>query len=211
MTQNLHNIETLHSQLEENDRIKIKPEIIRLRADIDREMIEFRALRQKAIEQSNDDNGMKFVETEKQTGSIEENNETNQLRQRQVAVNRLEDSYNALENDLTNLKELIDQVAVLVSEQQEKICLTERLVDSAQSNIVSASSLLKSAVNNKYLLLTSGAVIGATVAGPVGFFMGIKAGAVAGLSGSVIGAVSANLMKRKSKNSESVAYNQAML
>ena len=157
MVQNIRNIEQLHSQMTEKDRIKLDLQIRLLRTEID-----------------------------------------------------------LLEQDLVVLRDTISEVAQLVKQQQEKLSRTEQLTHMAYDRIRDASSLLQRAVHNKYISLASGALLGASLGGPVGCIMGLKIGALVALSGSAVGALSANVMQQRAmRNDESQnrrdSYNQAML
>ncbi len=192
--QNIRTIEQLHSQLNEKDH----------------EMSEFHILRNQAMASSVDDN------INNNNNSVEQDTTSNELRQRQITTNRLNDSYDLLEQDLILLRETIGEVAQLVAQQQEKISRTERLTLMAHDQIRSASSLLHKAVHNKYITLASGALLGASLGGPVGCFMGLKIGALVALSGSAVGALSANIMQQRIIRNDELenrkdSYNQAML
>ncbi len=208
--QNIRTIEQLHSQLNEKDRLKLDRQIRLLRTEIDHEMSEFHILRNQAMASSVDDN------INNNNNSVEQDTTSNELRQRQITTNRLNDSYDLLEQDLILLRETIGEVAQLVAQQQEKISRTERLTLMAHDQIRSASSLLHKAVHNKYITLASGALLGASLGGPVGCFMGLKIGALVALSGSAVGALSANIMQQRIIRNDELenrkdSYNQAML
>jgi len=208
--QNIRTIEQLHSQLNEKDRLKLDRQIRLLRSEIDHEMSEFHILRNQAMASSVDDN------INNNNNSVEQDTTSNELRQRQITTNRLNDSYDLLEQDLILLRETIGEVAQLVAQQQEKISRTERLTLMAHDQIRSASSLLHKAVHNKYITLASGALLGASLGGPVGCFMGLKIGALVALSGSAVGALSANIMQQRIIRNDELenrkdSYNQAML
>jgi len=210
LSQNIRNIEQLHSQLNEKDRAKIEQQISQLRSEVDQEMIEFHQLREQTMASTMNE------DTPPDTDLEQEPPIANELRQRHVTVDRLNDSYEALEQDLRSLHELTVQVAQLVKEQKEKIALTQKLTDMAHDRIQEATSILDRAVHNKYVTIASGAILGATLGGPVGLFMGVKVGALAALSGSAVAALSVNLIQQRSlKQEESKAmtssYSQAML
>ena len=209
LEQNIRSLEQLHLQLNEKDRRKLDEQIRLLRADIDRELTEFHELRQQAMITSIDDETRLSTDIEP---------ETNQLRQRKIANDnaRLNESYDLLEQDLILLRDTMNEVAVLVAQQRQTITHTDYLIHSAHDQLRHASSLLQKAVHNKYITLASGALIGASLGGPVGFLMGIKIGALAALSGSAVGALSANIMQQRvlredEEKKHANAYNQAML
>jgi len=181
-------------------------------------MSEFHILRNQAMTSSIDENlSTSDDSTKNNNNSVEQDLTSNELRQRHVTTtNRLTDSYDLLEQDLILLRDTIGEVAQLVAQQQEKISNTERLTQIAHDRIRDASSILQRAVHNKYITLASGALLGASLGGPVGCFMGLKMGALVALSGSAVGALSANLMQQRiRRNDESKdtndTYNQAML
>jgi hypothetical protein len=146
---------------------------------------------------------------------------SNELRQRHVTTNSLNDSYDSLEQDLVYLREKIDEVQALVARQQQQqeqiLSRTEYLKTIAQDRIYNASSFFQKAIYNRYVTVASGALIGASICGPVGFTMGTKIGALVTLSGSALGALSMNIMRQKvtetdeTENNNAIAYNQAML
>lgn len=211
LSQNIRNIEQLHSQLNEKDRAKIEQQINQLRSEVDQEMVEFHQLREQTMASTmNDDTPDTNLEQEP---SIE-----NELRQRHATTttDRLNDSFEALEQDVRLLHELTVEVAQLMRQQKEKIALIEKVTNMAHDRIHEATSILDKAVHNKYVTIASGAILGATLGGPVGFFMGVKVGALAALSGSAVAALSVNLIQQRGlKQDESKAmtssYNQAML
>lgn len=211
LVQNIRSLEQLHLQLNDKDRQKLDQQIRLLRADSDREMSAFQELRQQAMATSIDD--------ETRLNNEENGQEqTNELRQRSVAKsnNRLNDSYDLLEQDLLLLRDTMNEVAELVARHRQPIGHTDYMIHSAQDHIRQASSLLQKAVHNKYVTIASGALIGASLGGPVGFAMGMKIGALAALSGSAVGALSANIMQQRAlreveAKKDDRAYPQAML
>lgn len=215
--QNIRNIEQLHSQMNEKDRIKLDRQICLLRTEIDREMSEFHTLRGRAMATSIDENFSSSNDNINTNGSPEDNAASNELRQRHVTTsNRLNDSYDLLEQDLILLRDTISEVAELVKQQQEKLSRTEQLTHMAYDRIRDASSLLQRAVHNKYISVASGALLGASIGGPVGCIMGLKIGALVALSGSAVGALSANIMQQRVTRNDELqnrrdSYNQAML
>ncbi len=216
LVQNIRNIEQLLSQLDEKDRIKLDRQIRLLRTETDREMSEFHVLRDQAMTFSLDENSSTPDDNTNNNNSVEQETASNELRQRHMTTTRLNDSYDLLEQDLILLRETIGEVAELVKQQQEKIARTDNLTHMAYDRIRDASSLLQRAVHSKYITLASGALLGATLGGPVGCFMGLKIGALVALSGSAVGALSANIMQQRIKRNEDSkdnkdSYNQAML
>ncbi len=218
LVQNIRNIEQLNSQLNEKDRLKVDRQICLLRTESDREMSEFHTLRDQAMASSIDENLSSIDDTiNNNNNNTEQDVTSNELRQRHaIATNRLNDSYDLLEQDLIVLRETIGEVAQLVAHQREKVSNTEHLIHMAHDRIRDASTLLQRAVQNKYITLASGALLGASLGGPVGFVMGLKIGALAALSGSAVGALSVNIMQQRiRRNDESKdnndSYNQAML
>ncbi|UJR25317.1 hypothetical protein I4U23_006668 [Adineta vaga] len=211
LVQNIRNIEQLYLQLTEKDRMKLERQICLLRTDSDREMSEFQILREQAMASSIDDNL-------NNSNNIENDEIPNELRQRQITTNRLNDSYDLLEQDLILLRDTIGEVAQLVAQQKEKISHTEQLVHMAHDQIRHASTFLQKAVQNKYFTLASGALLGAGLGGPLGCLMGLKIGAIAALGGSAVGALSVNIMQHRitqsdefKDNDNNDSYSQAML
>jgi hypothetical protein len=201
--------------LNEKDRKKLDPQIRLLRTEIDRELIEFHTLRDCAMTSSMDEN-LSLTDD----NHTEQDSTSNELRQRHVTTttttNHLNDSYDLLEQDLILLRDTMGEVAQLVAQQKEKISHTEYLVNMAHDRIHDASSLLQRAVHNKYITLASGALLGASLGGPIGCIMGLKIGALVALSGSAVGALSANIMQHRITRNDAIqssndSYNQAML
>ncbi|CAF1475319.1 unnamed protein product, partial [Didymodactylos carnosus] len=130
---------------------------------------------------------------------------------------RLTESYDMLEQDLQTLKETFNEVALLVQKQKYSVDNTQNILNTATARIKSASSLLHKAVQNRYVTIASGACLGSLVGGPVGFMAGIKIGALAAMTGSALGALSVNLIRKRyvseqnNSMNESQAYDQAML
>jgi len=215
LVQYVRNIEQLYLQLNEKNRLKLDRHIRLLRTEVDREMSEFHLLRDQAMASSIDEN----LSTSDNNNTTEQDITSNELRQRHITTtttNRLNDSYDLLEQDLLLLHETIGEVAQLVAQQREKISNTDRLTLMAHDQIRTASSLLYRAVHNKYVTLASGALLGASLGGPVGCFMGLKIGALVALSGSAVGALSANIMQQRIRRNDEIkdsdnSYNQAML
>jgi syntaxin 17 len=217
LVQNIRNIEQLYSQMNEKDRIKLDRQIRLLRTESDREMSEFHMLRDRAMAISIDENFSSSNDNINTNESPEDDTASNELRQRHLTTsNRLNDSYDLLEQDLILLRDTITEVAQLVKQQEEKISRTEQLTHMAYDRIRDASSLLQRAVHNKYISVASGALLGASLGGPIGCIMGLKIGALVALSGSAVGALSANIMQQRVTRNEDFqnrrdSYNQAML
>lgn len=214
--QNIRNFEQLHLQLNEKDRVKLGRQICLLRTEVDREMSEYHTLRDQAMNCSMDENTSTLDDNNNNNNNAEQNIASNELRQRHVTTTSLNNSYDELEQNLILLHETINQVAQLVAQQKEKISRTERLTSMAHDHIRSATSILQRVAHNKYITLASGALLGASLGGPVGCIMGLKTGAFVALSGSAVGALSANLMQQRiTRNDECKdnkdSYNQAML
>jgi hypothetical protein len=153
--------------------------------------------------------------------NFEENSIPNELRQRHVTTDHSNNSYDLLEKDLAYLREAIDEVNALVAKQQrqqeELLSRTEHLRNTIQSRFHNVSSFFQKAIHNQYVSLASGAVLGASIGGPVGFTMGAKVGTLVALTGSALGALSMNIMRQRvtetdeSETNNTIAYNQAML
>lgn len=212
MTENVVNIEQLHTKLNEAHRSKFDHRIHFLHAEIYREMNEFQTLRETLMISSFTENNV----------SNDENNQnnliSNELSQQQITKNHLNDSYDLLEQDLAYLRSAFDEVAAIIKRQDElTLSKTEHLKHIVHYPIRNASSFFQKALQNRYLILASGAVLGASIGGPVGFIMGAKVGALVTLSGSAVGALSMNIMRQRaienneSENHEAAAYSQAML
>ncbi|CAF1155465.1 unnamed protein product [Rotaria sordida] len=219
LLQNIRSIEQLHLQLNDKDRLKLDRQIRLLRTEIDREMSEFHILREQAMTSTMNEN-LSSIDDTNNNDNIQQDIISNELRQRHVTTttttNNLNDSYDLLEQDLILLHETMGEVAQLVAQQKEKISNTEHLMNLAHNRIHEASTLLQRAIHNKYVTLASGALLGAALGGPVGCFMGLKMGALVALSGSAVGALSANFMQqRMTRNDEpqsnDISYHQAML
>ncbi|CAF0804009.1 unnamed protein product [Adineta steineri] len=218
LAQNIRNIEQLHLQLTEKYRVKHDRKILLLRTEINNEMSEFHTLRNQAMASSIDENLSTADDRSDDNNNTEQDPESNGLRQRHVTeTNRLNDSYDLLEQDLILLRDTMNEVAQLVQLHKEKISHTEQLIHIAHDQIRNASTLLQKAVQNKYITLASGAILGASLGGPIGCIMGLKIGALAALSGSAVGAFSVNRMQQKMiRNEQQIhnnhdSYNQAML
>lgn len=217
--QNIRAIEQLHSQLNEKERVKLERQIRHLRTEIDREMSEFHTLRDQAMATSMNESTSLSTDPIDHNDHPEHDTSSNELRQRHVAkatTNSLNNSYDLLEQDLILLRDAINEVAQLVKQQQETISRTEQFTNMAHDRIRDATSILQRAVQSRYVSLASGALLGASLGGPVGCFMGLKIGALVALSGSAVGALSANIMQQRiSRNDASQerrdSYNQAML
>ena len=217
--QDIRTIDKLHYQLNEKERLKLERQIRHLRTEIDREMSEFHTLRDQAMSASMNETASLSTDPIENNEHQEADTSSNELRQRHVTkstTNSLNDSYDLLEQDLILLRDTINEVAQLVRQHQETISRTEQLTNMAHDRIRDASSILQKAVHSKYISVASGALLGATLGGPVGCFMGLKIGALVALSGSAFGAFSANLMQQRiTRNDESRerrdSYNQAML
>lgn len=203
--------------MNDEDRAKINPEVNTLRFDVEREIVEFQKLRRKAMDfssQQSDASDEAVMDKDESGRTVSE--ETSGLRQRLLNADQLNDSYQAVEKDLINLKETITLVSQLVANQRTTIWHTDQLITSAQSQLTSATTYLQSAVRHKYGAMASGALIGASLAGPIGLFMGMKAAAIATIGGSAIGAVSATIVHKKtsqdiSNTNQGQVYDRAML
>ncbi|UJR23595.1 hypothetical protein I4U23_026584 [Adineta vaga] len=205
LADSIRNIEELQSQLDENERLTLDHQIYRLRNETDREMNEFHRLREQF--------SLSSLPIDESTSSYTEEND---LRQRHTTINRVNNSYDLLEQDLATLRETIDEVATLVNQQEEIITRTQQLRNIAQVRVHNVSSFFHKAIHNRYLTIASGALLGASLGGPVGFMMGVKVGSLVALTGSAVGAFSMDIMRQrieennKSQNT-ATAYNQAML
>lgn len=186
-----------------------------IREEIDREIAELRRLREEFLLEEN--NLPVDESTNTNNENVEENESSNVLRQRQVTRNPLDASYDLLEQDLIYLRQTIDDVSKLVAEQEQKLSRIELYRTMAHNRMQRASSLVSNILHNRYTTTAAGAVVGASISGPVGFVMGTKIGALVALSGSALGALSMNIMRQRitetdeSQNNDSVAYSQAML
>jgi hypothetical protein len=177
-------------------------------------MSEFHKLREQFTVSSLQENSSSIEET--YNNDIEENTTSNELRQRHIATNRLNDSYVLLEQDLASLREAIDEVSTLVAQQERTLSRTQQFKTIAQYPVRNVSSFFQQAVHNRYVAMTSGALLGACVGGPVGFMMGAKVGALVAFSGSAVGALSMNIMQQRVSQTDesqdnSTAYDRAML
>jgi hypothetical protein len=211
LVENLRNIEQLYPQLNENQRVKLDHQVHLLRTEIDREMNEFHRLREHSAAFPLQENNAL------QDDTTNDDFEHNELRQRHITTNRLNDSYDMLEQDLAYLREKIDEVATLVAQQQPALSRAEHMRNLAQYPIQNASSFFQNAIQNRYVTLASGAALGASIGGPVGFIMGTKIGALVAFTGSAVGALSMNIMRQRvseaneSQDDNTTSYNQAML
>jgi hypothetical protein len=212
---NIRHIEHLHTQLTENERLTLDYQIYRLRNEIDRELSEFHRIREQMIISSQPETTSSIDGTT--NDALNENHDTaNELRQRHTTLNRVNDTYDLLEQDLAALRETINEVATLVAHQEEALTRAQQLRNLARHRAHNVSSFFQRAVHNRYVTITSGAVVGALVGGPVGFVMGTKIGALVALTGSAVGALSMNIMQQRAAEAaestdNTTAYNQAML
>lgn len=198
-------------------RLKLDRQIQLVRKDIDHERLEFHRLREQAMTTSMNENPSSMDDNNHNNNNAEEDSESNQLRQRHLTeTNNLAETCDSLQQDVVNLHQTIQEVALLVAQHKEKLTHTEQLINTAHDRIQNASTLLQKAVHNKYTSMISGALLGASLGGPVGLVMGLKIGAVVALSGSAVGAVSVNLAQQRRTRSDTptsndTSYNQAML
>jgi hypothetical protein len=222
LVQNIRYLENLHTQLADRDRTDINNRIRLLRIGIDHEITEFHELRQQAMKTSSDENISLTNNDHPSNDRTDESTVTStndELVRSQVTTSPnflLNHSYNSLEQDLIVLQETINKVAQLVAEQKQTLSYTENLIETAHDHTRIAASLLQRTVRNKYFSLATGALIGASFGGPVGFLMGMKIGTLAALSGSAVGVLSMNRMQTKIIQHEqlidtTMAYSQAML
>lgn len=207
-------MEQAQSQLNENEHSKLDQHIQLLRGEIDREMSEFHRLREQL---TTEENTSSSINEEEDNHVEEEETISNVLRQRHVTTNPLNHTYDLLERDLAFLRDKIDEVATLIADQEQKLTRLEYYKTIAHNRIHSASSFLYNAIHNRYVTTATGAVLGASIGGPVGFIMGTKVGSLVALSGSALGALSMNIMRQRvietdeSEDNNTTAYSQAML
>lgn len=223
LKENLENIEELYSKLNDIERLKVNQQIHLLRIKIDYEMTDLQNLR----EQLNaEENLLSINETDNQdddnNDNLQDNSLSNELRQRHVTTtttttNNLDTNYDLLEDDLAYLRTAIDEVTALVAKQQEQIERLEQLRNNNNTNTNTMPTFFQKFIHNRYVPVVSGAVVGASITGPVGFLMGTKVGALVALSGSALGALSMNIMRHRATDNdetqtdETTTYNQAML
>ncbi|XP_075683002.1 syntaxin-17 [Rhinoderma darwinii] len=114
------------------------------------------------------------------------------------------ESWNALEKDLLDLNEIINEFSHLVHTQQEKIDSIEDHVNTAAVNVEEGTKNLGKALEYKMSLLpAAGALIGGIVGGPVGLFAGFKvAGIATAIGGGLLGFTGGKVLQRKNENVE---------
>ncbi|CAF1656341.1 unnamed protein product, partial [Adineta ricciae] len=159
LSHSIRHTQQLHSQLDENEYLTLDYQIHRLLKETEREMSEFHRLR----EQFN------LSMNETTPNLTDETDQSNELQQQQVTVTRVNDSYDLLERDLATLRETIDEIATLLARQEQMITRMQQLRDIAQVRVHNASLFFHNIIHNRYMTITSGALIGATLGGPVGF------------------------------------------
>lgn len=104
-----------------------------------------------------------------------------------------------IEKDLVELKEVMQDIGLVVSSQGEEINEAEENVDQADTNIMEGTKVLEKAdekasairhkkIAAKVMVTAIGAGIGALVAGPVGFAISLKIGAITTGLGTALGA-----------------------
>lgn len=185
-----------------------------LRDQIDHQISELHRLRE---ETADDEDNLPIDPPTTDPNSIEENNSPNVLRQRHVTRNPLDATYDMLERDLIYLRQTVDDIDKLVTEQGEKLSRIELYRTIVHNRLHSASSLLSNVFHNRFVTTTAGAIVGAGIGGPVGLTMGAKIGALVAVSGSALGALSMNIMRQRVaetdqiENNDVTPYNQAML
>ncbi|CAF4511450.1 unnamed protein product [Rotaria socialis] len=209
-------IEQLHSQSNENQRLKLAHHIHLLRIKIGGQMTSLDRLQEELLFSSLTENNSSLNEIDQ--NDSQHSPTSNEFRHRQITTNRLNDSYDLLEQDLAYLHEAIDEVNTIIKQQNQKLLSkTEHVQNNAEDPSHNTSSLIQKVMQSRYFALVSGAVIGASLGGPVGFMVGAKVGALVTLSGSAVGALSLNIMRQKvldnneSQNNDCATYNQAML
>ncbi|CAF5036401.1 unnamed protein product, partial [Rotaria magnacalcarata] len=112
-------IEQLHSQSNENERLKLAHHIHFLRIKIDGQMTSLDRLQEELLFSS-------FTENNSSLNEIDQNDSqhsltSNELRHRQITTNHLNESYDLLEQDLAYLHEAIDEVNTIIKQQDQKL------------------------------------------------------------------------------------------
>ena len=212
--QDRQHIEQLGLQLNENERLTMESQVQSLRDQIDHQISELHRLREETVD---DENNLPIDPSTTDPNNIEENTSPNVLRQRHASRNPLDATYDMLERDLIYLRQTVDDIDKLVTEQGQKLSRIELYRTIVHNRLNSASSLLSNIFHNRFVTTAAGAAVGAGIGGPVGLTMGAKIGALVALSGSALGALSMNIMRQRVaetdqvENNDVTPYSQAML
>ncbi|XP_063055737.1 syntaxin-17 [Engraulis encrasicolus] len=120
------------------------------------------------------------------------------------------ESWGSLEEDLLELSGLVNEFALLVHAQQEKIDSIEDNVSVAAANVEEgARSLGKAASSSLAVLPMAGALVGGVLGGPLGLMAGFKlAGVATALGGGIIGFASGNMIRRRKRERVEVQLQQ---
>ncbi|XP_056376125.1 syntaxin-17 isoform X3 [Hyla sarda] len=112
------------------------------------------------------------------------------------------DSWNALEKDLLDLNEIINEFSHVVHTQQDKIDSIEDHVNTAAVNVEEGTKNLGKALKYKLSLLpAAGALLGGIVGGPIGLMAGFKvAGIATAIGGGLLGFTGGKVLQRKKEN-----------
>lgn len=205
-------IEKFDLPFDENERSKMRSQVQAIREQIDHELTELHRLREQPVDDQTD---LPIDQPTTDPDHIEDNHSI--LRQRHVSRNPLDASYDMLERDLIYLRQTVDDIDKLVAEQEQKLSRIELYRTIVHNRLHSASSLLSNVFYNRFTTTATGAVVGAGIAGPVGFTMGAKIGALLAFSGSAVGALSMNVMRQRVtepdqvQTNDVIAYDRAML
>ncbi|XP_076137289.1 syntaxin-17 [Alosa pseudoharengus] len=120
------------------------------------------------------------------------------------------ESWDTLEEDLQELSGLVNEFALLVHSQQEKIDSIEENVSVAASNVEEgARSLGKAASSGLAVLPVCGALVGGVLGGPLGLLAGFKlVGVASAIGGGILGFAGGNLIQKRKRERVDVQLQQ---
>uniref|UniRef100_G3MLL7 t-SNARE coiled-coil homology domain-containing protein n=1 Tax=Amblyomma maculatum TaxID=34609 RepID=G3MLL7_AMBMU len=109
-------------------------------------------------------------------------------------------SWNSLRKDLQDLHHLVSSFSSLVHAQQEKVETIEENVTRADEQVAhSVRHLAQAAKLRKAMLPVTGALIGLTVAGPVGMVLGMKVALGCAVGAGFLGYTGGKVLQRRSE------------
>lgn len=107
-------------------------------------------------------------------------------------------SWQQLQTDFEDLNHIFRDFSQMVHEQKEVVNEIEQHVETAAENVEEGNKILAKAAKMKSATYPMfGALIGGCMAGPIGMVAGLKLGALAGLSGGILGFTGGKLLKYK--------------
>jgi syntaxin 17 len=105
-------------------------------------------------------------------------------------------SWQQLQTDFEDLNHIFRDFSQMVHEQKELVNEVEQHVETAAVNVEEGNKILAKAAKMKSAAYPMfGALIGGCMAGPIGMVAGLKLGALAGLSGGILGFTGGKLLK----------------